>query len=266
MQQVRRFADPEYAKLSLAMRDGRHADAVFDRLVERGQVVVHPSEAERTAVLAAVGADGALVVADTREQVATLNAAIRNKRPHESSGVATDRGELIGLGDRVATRRNDPALGVTNRQTWTVVGTGDDGSLIVHSPHQGRDRELPAAYVREYVELAYATTIHGAQGETVDHAHVAIGEATGAAAAYVARPRADSPTSPTSSPSPSRTPGGKPRPRTWRRRCSVPAPQQQTLGVPGREVRPLLHDLVPPRHLDWGCSPGSHRGSLLGPT
>ena len=49
MQQVRRFADPEYAKLSLAMRDGRHAEGVFDRLVARGQVVVHASEVERTA-------------------------------------------------------------------------------------------------------------------------------------------------------------------------------------------------------------------------
>lgn len=189
MQEVRRFADPEYAKLSLAMRDGRCADAVFDRLVARDQVVVHASEAERTAALAAVGADGALVVADTREHVATLNAAIRTKHSHESNGVATDRGELIGFGDRVATRRNDPCLGVTNRQTWTVVGTGDDGSLIVHSPGHGRDRELPPEYVREHVELSYATTIYGAQGETVDHAHVAIGETTGAAAAYVAMTR-----------------------------------------------------------------------------
>jgi hypothetical protein len=182
MQHVRRIADPEYAKLSLAMRDGRKAEAVFDRLVARGQVVVHASEAERTASLAGVGADGALVVADTREQVATLNAVIRTKHGHEASGVARDRGELVWLGDRVATRRNDPELGVTNRQTWTVVGTGDDGSLIVRSPGLGRDRELPAAYVRTHVELAYATTIHGAQGETVDHAHVAIGETTGAVA------------------------------------------------------------------------------------
>jgi exodeoxyribonuclease V alpha subunit len=161
MQQVHRFTDPVYAKLSLAMRDGRRADAVFDRLVARDQIRVHASEAERIAALAAVGADGALVVADTREHVATLNAAIRTKHRHESSGVATDRGEVIGLGDRVATRRNDPGLGVTNRQTWTVVGSGDDGSLIVHSPGHGRDRELPPEYVREHVELAYATTVHG---------------------------------------------------------------------------------------------------------
>ena len=189
MQQVHRFADPEYAKLSLAMRDGRQAEAVFDRLVQRGQVVVHASEAERTAALADIGADGALVVADTREQAATLNAAIRNEHRHAAGGVATNLGELIGLGDRIATRRNDPCLGVTNRQTWTVVRAGDDGSLIVHSPDHGRDRELPPEYVRKHVELAYATTIHGAQGETVDHAHVAICETTGAAAAYVAMTR-----------------------------------------------------------------------------
>ena len=103
--------------------------------------------------------------------------------------MVTDRGDLIGLGDRIATRANDPALGVANRQTWTVVGIGDDGSLIVHSPEVRRDRELPSSYVRELVELAYATTVHGAQGETVDHAHVAISETTGAAAAYVGMTR-----------------------------------------------------------------------------
>lgn len=40
-----------------------------------------------------------------------------------------------------------------------------------------------------FVELAYATTVHGAQGSTVTNAHVAIGEQTGAASAYVAMTR-----------------------------------------------------------------------------
>ncbi len=53
----------------------------------------------------------------------------------------------------------------------------------------GRDRDVPAEYATQFVELAYATTVHGAQGETVDHAHVAVGETTGAAAAYVAMTR-----------------------------------------------------------------------------
>ncbi len=43
--------------------------------------------------------------------------------------------------------------------------------------------------MREHVELAYATTVHGAQGETVDRAHLLVGETTGAAAAYVGMTR-----------------------------------------------------------------------------
>nr|WP_307853776.1 MobF family relaxase [Nocardioides palaemonis] len=193
LERIHRFTDPDYADLSLRMRDGRDPDAVFDQLAERGQIVVHPSEAERTAALTEAGAGGALVVADTREQVAALNAAISNNLGHEHSSrsvsVITHRGEQLDVGACVATRRNDPTLGVTNRQTWTVTATTTAGDLIVHSPDRHIDRQLPAAYVRDHVELAYATTIHGAQGETVDHAHVAIGETTGAAAAYVAMTR-----------------------------------------------------------------------------
>ena len=170
------------------MRTGARAGAVFDALVERGQVIVHASEVERTAVLAE--ADG-LVIADTREQVSTLNAAIRDRRvdgdDEIDGGPVTRRGERIGLGDRIATRRNDRDLGVANRDTWTVTGVGDDGSLLVVG-RAGR-RELPAGYVDEHVELAYATTVYGAQGDTVDRAHFVVGETTGAASAYVGMTR-----------------------------------------------------------------------------
>jgi exodeoxyribonuclease V alpha subunit len=192
LEKVRRFTDPAYAKLSLKMRDGEDPAGVFETLHRRGQVVIHASEVERTAALAEAGATGQLVIADTREQVADLNAAIRDHRTvadQATDGVLTTaRGERIGLGDRVATRHNDPDLQVANRQTWTVTGIGDDGTLILHG--RGRDREVPPEYAAQFVELAYATTVHGAQGETVDHAHVAISDTTGAAAAYVAMTRA----------------------------------------------------------------------------
>lgn len=190
LEKVHRFADPDYAALSLRMRKGDDPAAVFDALHRRGSIIVHPSDSERTAALAEAGAAGELVVADTREHVASLNATIRDHRrgmSHAGDVVVTTRGEQIGLGDRVATRRNDADLGVANRQTWTVTGMGSDGSLTLHC--HGRDREVPAEYATRFVELAYATTVHGAQGETVDHAHVAIGETTGAAAAYVAMTR-----------------------------------------------------------------------------
>ncbi len=34
--------------------------------------------------------------------------------------------------------------------------------------------EIPADYVNRFVELAYATTVHGAQGDTVARAHFAL--------------------------------------------------------------------------------------------
>ncbi len=189
LEKVHRFADPNYATLSLKMRQGTNPDAVFDALHQRGHIVIHASDMERDAALASAGARGDLVVADTREQVASLNAAIREQRQGLVSDAAlvTARGEQIGTGDRVATRRNDPDLAVANRQTWTVTRVGHDGSLTLRG--KGRDRAIPAEYAATFVELAYATTIHGAQGETVDCAHVAIRETTGAAAAYVAMTR-----------------------------------------------------------------------------
>ncbi|WP_235547692.1 MULTISPECIES: MobF family relaxase [unclassified Nocardioides] len=197
LETVHRFTDPTYADLSLRMRTGEDPAAVFNTLMKRGQIVIHPTEVERTAALAEIGAAGDLVIADTREQVADLNAAIRDHHRHDedtTAGLTTAVGEWIGLGDRVATRRNDPDLQVANRQTWTVTGIGDNGSLVLHDHRyrpggRGRDRVVPAEYAHRFVELAYATTVHGAQGETVDAAHVLIGDQTGASAAYVAMTR-----------------------------------------------------------------------------
>ncbi|WP_322920649.1 MobF family relaxase [Nocardioides renjunii] len=215
LESVHRFSDPAYADLSLLMRTGERPGEVFDALLERGQFVLHASEVERTAALAAIGANHAhtgandgdlLVIADTRDQVAALNAAIsdcrhgagaplgeqQREQAGEPSGERagepiTRRGERIGLGDRVATRRNDRDLAVANRDTWTVAGIGQDGSLLVTG--RAGQRALPAKYFREHVELAFATTAYGAQGETVDSAHLALGETTGAASAYVAMTR-----------------------------------------------------------------------------
>lgn len=186
---VRRFTDPDYADLSLRMRRGERTGEVFDDLVRRGLVVVHASEVERTAALAERAARGELVVADTREQVATINGLVHEVRL--STGEATDEfvtatGERIGVGDRIATRHNDSDLGVANRELWTVAAA-QPGSLEVVG-EAGR-RTLPASYTREHVELAYATTAYGAQGSTVPISHVLVGEHTGAASAYVGMTR-----------------------------------------------------------------------------
>lgn len=191
LESVHRFTDPAYADLSLLMRGGERPGEVFDALAARDQVVVHASEVERATALAAIGAAGdELIIADTRELVGSINAAIRDRRHDtgERDGEPVTRlGERIGLGDRVATRRNDRDLGVANRDVWTVAGIGADGSLLVTG--RAGHRELPADYVDRHVELAFASTAYGAQGETVDSAHLVVGETTGAAAAYVGMTR-----------------------------------------------------------------------------
>jgi exodeoxyribonuclease V alpha subunit len=182
------------------MRTSRHPAGVFDTLLARGQIRLHPSESERTRALAQIGAqprveasvEPVLVIAETREGVAALNATIRDQliatgRVDDTRVVTTAAGERIGVGDRVATRRNDRILDVANRDTWTVTGIGPDGTLALGG---GRgERHVPAGYVRDHLELAYATTVYGAQGHTVAQAHLLVGEHTGAAAAYVGMTR-----------------------------------------------------------------------------
>jgi exodeoxyribonuclease V alpha subunit len=186
---VRRFTDPTYADLTLRMRRGERSGEVFDELVRRGLVVVHASEVERTTALAARASRGQLVVADTREQVARINQLahqVRVTTGEVSGGLLTIMGEMIGIGDRVATRRNDTEIGVANRELWTVVGSQHGALEVVGDT--GR-RTLPVHYTVAHVELAYATTPYGAQGATLPTSHVLVGEHTGAASAYVGMTR-----------------------------------------------------------------------------
>jgi ATP-dependent exoDNAse (exonuclease V) alpha subunit len=205
--------DFEYAELTLAMRTGAEPGAVFDALVSRGQIRLHPDPVARQEALAAIGAttlhDGQqlAIVVDTREQAAELGAACREAlvaagRVDDSRVVITGAGQRIGAGDRIATRRNNRTHGVANRDVWTVTAVGPQGELVVTPAGRApgdvtravtlsdpAGRVLPAGYVTAHVELAYATTAHGVQGDTVAAAHVVIGESTGAAAAYVGMTR-----------------------------------------------------------------------------
>ena len=66
---------------------------------------------------------------------------------------------------------------VKNGDRWIVDQVHPDGSLaVLHRRRTGRPVTLPADYVTESAELGYASTIHGAQGISVDTVH---GLATG---------------------------------------------------------------------------------------
>ena len=103
LETVHRFADPEYADLTLLMRTGQRPGEVFDELHARGLINIHPTEVERLAALSEV--DGT-IIADTREQVAALNSAIRDQRL--ATGETSPAGTVTtAAGERVERRRPD---------------------------------------------------------------------------------------------------------------------------------------------------------------
>ncbi|SDD43624.1 MobF family relaxase [Nocardioides lianchengensis] len=193
---VHRFADAEYAQLSLLMRSGERSGEVFDRLHARGEIRLHATEVEQNHALTDLVTDsqseGLLLVADTRVQVDLLNQSIRDRRlgvgqVDATHSLRTSAGGRLSVGDRVMTRRNDRDLDIANREAWTITQVTDDGAVTVTG--RGGDRVLPADYARGHLALAYATTAYGAQGETVTEAHLAVSDSTDAASAYVAMTR-----------------------------------------------------------------------------
>ena len=111
----------------------------------------------------------------------------------EKGGVHLANG-VAGIGDEIVTLKNDrrlvgaPGEWVRNGARWRVVGR-QDGSLAVEAMSGGRRVTLPATYVREHVALAYALTVHKAQGQTVDVGIALVDERMASQQLYVAMSR-----------------------------------------------------------------------------
>ena len=191
-------ADRAWAEISLALRRRDRPEEAVEALFERGAVVVHQSEEAAIAALAIEAADAAtrpgslaLSVA-TNEEARALNEAARgllvSRGLVDDDVVAVGMGEVrIGVGDRAVTRRNDSSLGVANRQAWQVAAVGPDGSVALDGG--GRWARLPASYVAEALDLAYASTGYGNQGVTAERSATWVGPATTGAGLYVGATR-----------------------------------------------------------------------------
>ena len=99
--------------------------------------------------------------------------------------------QVVGVGDEVVTTRNDRRLvtntgaWVRNGDRWRVVARRADGSLLLGSLDGRGKVSIPIDYVRDNVALAYAVTVHKAQGLTTDEAVLVVDEATSAEHLYV---------------------------------------------------------------------------------
>lgn len=194
---VHRFSDPEYAALTLRLRNPRDRDdalTVAGDLLKRGHVHrARSTEEARDAMVAAYfewhsrGKRVALV-SGTNSEADAINDAIQQRRVDEGEVDATvlalGMGEQrILVGDTVQTRRNDARTGVENRAQWVVRGIRDDVITLASASDSGEIRTVSRNYALEHVQLAYASTVHGIQGETTDAA--VVGPYVDAAGLYV---------------------------------------------------------------------------------
>jgi len=112
----------------------------------------------------------------------------------EERGVRLAKG-VAGVGDEIVTLKNDrrlmqaPGEFVRNGERWRVLGRHGDGSLAVEELSGRGQVTLPATYVREHVALAYALTVHKAQGQTVDVGIALVDERMTSQQLYVAMSR-----------------------------------------------------------------------------
>jgi hypothetical protein len=139
-----------------------------------------------------------LMIAGDLGSVSELNGRARADRiaagEVEERGLDLAGGGTAGVGDRVVTRQNDRRLAtgrgwVRNGDQWTVTSTYDDGSMTLQRANGTGRVMLPADYVAEHVELAYASTAHRAQGRSVDTAHAMVSPTLTCEVLYVSATR-----------------------------------------------------------------------------
>ncbi|WP_336627565.1 MULTISPECIES: AAA family ATPase [unclassified Microbacterium] len=177
---VHRFTDPDYAALTLRMREPASRDAALaaaTELADRGLIHRVADHVQARDVMVesyfrwAAGQRRVALVTSTNEEADAINEAIQQRRVDRGDltldRIAVGQGEQRLLeGDVVQTRRNDRATGVENRAVWTVHRITSAG-LELRSVNDAIDtRVVSHEYAADHVHLAYASTVHGIQGET----------------------------------------------------------------------------------------------------
>jgi hypothetical protein len=192
-----RFNDPEWADLTMRLRDPRNDDEmrdVADELIRTNHVVMTNSDiAARDAMVeawfdATQRRETIALVAATHAEAQEISEAIQRRRIGSgaisaTSGFPGQSGQAIFIGDVVQTRRNDSEADVQNRQNWIVKAIGEHHVILAASADTTDLRRVNLSYAEEHIHLAYATTVYGVQGETTDRSLV--GPGVDAAGLYV---------------------------------------------------------------------------------
>jgi conjugative relaxase-like TrwC/TraI family protein len=203
--EVRRFRDDWQGPASLDLRagDSRCLDEYDGRGALRAGGTEEQAEASALRAWLADTLEGreSLLLVQSNQAADRVSAAARAELVRlgvvAEDGVALGRdGNTAGVGDVVQARRNGWHIGgprvPINRATYRVVEACEDGSLVaapIIGGQEGAAITLPARYVAEHVSLAYASTVHAAQGRTVDTGHAVLSAGAQLSQAYVALTR-----------------------------------------------------------------------------
>ncbi|WP_342666927.1 AAA family ATPase [Microbacterium trichothecenolyticum] len=198
---VHRFRDPAYAALTLRMREPASKEAalaVAAELDERGLIHRVSDQVQARDVMVEAyfrwtrDNHRVALVTGTNDEADAINEAIQQRRLDAGEltlqRISVGQGEQRLLeGDVVQTRRNDRDAGVDNRAVWTIRHITPTGLQLVSTSDSGDTRTVTLDYAAQHVHLAYASTVHGIQGETTDTA--VVGPGVDASGLYVGMTR-----------------------------------------------------------------------------
>jgi hypothetical protein len=177
--EVVRQRDPAERLALVALHDGHPqrwlrwaAGSGRLEMLPDGPGVLEHAVAQWAITVDALGVDQSVLIARDGDTRHALNELAREQRRERGLlGKERSYGPVaVAVGDRVICRNNDRDLDVDNGTRGTV-GHVDDHQITIETDAH-LIRTLPAAYVADHVEHAYALTGHGMQGATVEHAIV----------------------------------------------------------------------------------------------
>ncbi len=212
LSELLRFRDPAEGAVTLALREGRPEALGFyldhDR-VHVGDLTTLTDEVFDAWLTDRSNGLDSIMLAPTHDLVSDLNQRARAHRLATTPTAPASRGqspstassEVVRLadgneasaGDLLITRTNDRTLRTTstdwvkNGDRWILTRVHDGGSVSARHTRTGRTVVLPAAYVQASTELGYATTVHSAQGVSVDTMHGLAGGLQGQGAGGLSR-------------------------------------------------------------------------------
>lgn len=153
---LREHADPEQLRQSMA-----------------GEVVKDLAEGKTSIALAGRRSDVAAINTAARE-MARDKGLLQGEDytfKTKSSKEATEKTKNFAVGDRVITLKNDRSLKLQNGQTWQVTAAAE-GRLTLRQDGTGREVKISENQY-QFINHAYAATVHKSQGRTLDRAHIA---------------------------------------------------------------------------------------------